>query len=151
MTFLVSQTGEACLLSDYVLALLGVHLVPDRRTGQDVDPSIGLRLHRNRRVRGNKREAILDITVPFSVNVNGKRRRTQRKLLGKRLCFPYFQLALCTACIVIGAFINANLFGNMAVLLSAINRKAALFQEKLDTANTAMKNMKISSKLQGQV
>ena len=39
----------------------------------------------------------------------------------------------------------------MAVLLSAINRKAALFQEKLDTANTAMKNMKISSKLQGQV
>ena len=39
----------------------------------------------------------------------------------------------------------------MAVLLSAINRKAALFQEKLDTANTAMKNMKISSRLQGKV
>ena len=39
----------------------------------------------------------------------------------------------------------------MAVLLSAIKQKAALFQEKLDTANTAMKNMKISSKLQGKV
>ena len=50
-----------------------------------------------------------------------------------------------------GAFINANIFGNMAVLLSAINRKAAMFQEKLDTANTAMKNMKISSKLQRKV
>ena len=39
----------------------------------------------------------------------------------------------------------------MAVLLQAINRKASLFQEKLDTANTAMKNMKISSQLQGKV
>ena len=39
----------------------------------------------------------------------------------------------------------------MAVLLSAINKKASLFQEKLDTANTAMKNMKISSQLQRRV
>ena len=50
-----------------------------------------------------------------------------------------------------GAIINANIFGNMAVLISALNRKTALFQEKLDTANTAMKNMKISSKLQSKV
>ena len=39
----------------------------------------------------------------------------------------------------------------MAVLISAINRKHALFQQKLDTANTAMKNMKITSKLHGKV
>ena len=58
---------------------------------------------------------------------------------------------MCTACILFGAIINANIFGNMAVLISAINRKHALFQQKLDTANTAMKNMKITSKLHGKV
>ena len=47
--------------------------------------------------------------------------------------------------------INANIFGNMAVLLQGINRKASQFQEKLDTANTAMKNMKISDILQQKV
>ena len=47
--------------------------------------------------------------------------------------------------------INANIFGNMAVLLQGINRKASQFQEKLDTANTAMKNMKISEHLQERV
>ena len=47
--------------------------------------------------------------------------------------------------------INANIFGNMAVLLQGINRKISQFQEKLDTANTAMKNMKISEQLQEKV
>ena len=62
-----------------------------------------------------------------------------------------FQVAVSTTCIVIGAIINANIFGNMAVLLQGINRKAARFQEKLDTANTAMKNMKIPENLQRRV
>ena len=39
----------------------------------------------------------------------------------------------------------------MAVLLQGINRKATRFQEKLDTANTAMKNMKIPDQLQRRV
>ena len=39
----------------------------------------------------------------------------------------------------------------MAVLLQGINRKAAQFQEKLDTANTAMKNMKIPEAIQYKV
>ena len=52
---------------------------------------------------------------------------------------------------MIGAMINANIFGNMAVLLQGINRKASQFQEKLDTANTAMKNMKISDHMQEKV
>ena len=60
-------------------------------------------------------------------------------------------MAFGTACIVIGAMINANIFGNMAVLLQGLNRKIAQFQEKLDTANTAMKNMKISEQLQEKV
>ena len=61
------------------------------------------------------------------------------------------QVAVSTTCIVIGAIINANIFGNMAVLLQGINRKATRFQEKLDTANTAMKNMKIPEQLQRRV
>ena len=47
--------------------------------------------------------------------------------------------------------INAIIFGNMAVLLQGMNRKASIFQEKLDTANTAMVNMKISEHLQDKV
>ena len=47
--------------------------------------------------------------------------------------------------------INAIIFGNMAVLLQGMNRKASIFQEKLDTANTAMVNMKISEHLQDTV
>ena len=39
----------------------------------------------------------------------------------------------------------------MAVLLQGMNRKSSLFQQKLDTANTAMKNMKIPDRLQGKV
>ena len=58
---------------------------------------------------------------------------------------------MSTTCILIGAIINANIFGNMAVLLQGINRKATRFQEKLDTANTAMKNMKIPDNLQRRV
>ena len=42
-----------------------------------------------------------------------------------------------------GAIINANLFGELAVLVAAINRKSTDFQNKLDTVNTAMKNMKL--------
>ena len=39
--------------------------------------------------------------------------------------------------------INANIFGNLAVLLSQMYHKQTLFQHKIDTANTAMKNMKL--------
>ena len=42
-----------------------------------------------------------------------------------------------------GAIINANIFGNMAVLIQNMNRKDTKFQEQIDTANTAMKNLKL--------
>ena len=40
-----------------------------------------------------------------------------------------------------GAIINANIFGEMAVLVQALGRKEANFQNKVDTANTAMSNV----------
>jgi hypothetical protein len=39
----------------------------------------------------------------------------------------------------------------MAVIVGAMNHKASLFQEQMDTANTAMKNMRLSESLQLKV
>ena len=50
---------------------------------------------------------------------------------------------MATYTILIGAIVNANIFGNLAVLIQAMNHKQTEFQEKIDTANTAMKNMKL--------
>lgn len=54
-----------------------------------------------------------------------------------------FQVAFVATFITIGAIINANIFGNMALIISDLNRKSAEFQGQIDTANTAMKNMKL--------
>jgi CRP-like cAMP-binding protein len=62
-----------------------------------------------------------------------------------------FQLWFVLTTLILGAIINANIFGNMAVLLQALNRKAATFQEKLETANETMKNLKIPEKIQDDV
>jgi len=61
------------------------------------------------------------------------------------------QLIFCVSTLLICAIINANIFGNLAVLVSALNRKSTKFQEKLDTVNTAMKNMKLPESTQKKV
>jgi hypothetical protein len=68
--------------------------------------------------------------------------------LGPRTVFQYiFLLSIITA----GAIINANIFGELAVILASLNRKASAFQAKLDTANGAMKNLGLEEKLQVQI
>ncbi|CAI2372633.1 unnamed protein product [Moneuplotes crassus] len=62
-----------------------------------------------------------------------------------------FQLLFVFVILILGAIINANIFGNMAVLISAYNRKASIFQEKLETANETMKNLKIPVNIQDDV
>lgn len=54
-----------------------------------------------------------------------------------------FQVAFVTCFITIGAIINANIFGNLSLIISDLNKKSAEFQGQIDTANTAMKNMKL--------
>ena len=49
------------------------------------------------------------------------------------------------------AFINAIIFGNLAVLISSMNRKSAKFQNKLVSINSAMKNMKLLELIQHKV
>lgn len=61
------------------------------------------------------------------------------------------QLIFCVTTLLICAIINANIFGNLAVLVSALNRKSTKFQEKIDTVNTAMKNMKLPEETQKKV
>lgn len=58
-----------------------------------------------------------------------------------------FQTAAIAFFVFIGAIINANIFGELAVLLSSINKKAMEFQSKIDTANTAMKNIKLPNNI----
>jgi hypothetical protein len=50
-----------------------------------------------------------------------------------------------------GAIINANILGNMAVLIQDLNKKTDAFQKKRDRVNTAMKNMNIPHDLQVKV
>lgn len=53
--------------------------------------------------------------------------------------------------LLMSAIINANIFGNMAVIVQDLNQKASRFQEKIDIANTSMKNIKLPIKLQKKV
>jgi hypothetical protein len=46
-----------------------------------------------------------------------------------------------------GAILNANIFGNMAMLISEMNKKTSEFQGQIDSANTAMKNLGIDPDL----
>lgn len=59
---------------------------------------------------------------------------------------------LFVACaMVAAAIIQANIFGEMAVLLTIIDRDSTEFQDKMDTANTAMSNISMPPDLQNKV
>jgi len=50
-----------------------------------------------------------------------------------------------------GSLLTANIFGAFAVIVSNLNRKNSKFQEKIDTANSSMVNMKIPDELQDEI
>ena len=60
-------------------------------------------------------------------------------------------LTFVSVILLLGAIVNANIFGNMAVIIQDLNKKASKYQEKIDIANTAMKNLKINKDLQLRV
>jgi hypothetical protein len=61
------------------------------------------------------------------------------------------ELFMIIIMLVAGAIITANIFGTMAVLLTDLYKRSTRFQEKLDLANTSMKNMKLNLHLQNKV
>lgn len=60
----------------------------------------------------------------------------------------WFQIIFATVMLFAAAIINANIFGNIAVLLQQMNRKSSNFQEKLEMATSTMKNINIPENLQ---
>ena len=57
------------------------------------------------------------------------------------------QLIFLSLAYIIAALINANILGTIAVIIQTMNRRASRFQEQIDIANTAMKNMKLPEEL----
>lgn len=53
--------------------------------------------------------------------------------------------------LVFSAVINAHIFGSLAVIIQELNKKSASFYEKLDIANTTMKNLKLPKETQKRV
>jgi CRP-like cAMP-binding protein len=68
--------------------------------------------------------------------------------LGPRTQVEYIFVSVM---MIAGALINANIFGEMAVLASVMTKKQVKFQEQVDTANTAMKNLAIGRDVQEEV
>ncbi|CAI2363764.1 unnamed protein product [Moneuplotes crassus] len=62
-----------------------------------------------------------------------------------------FQLIFISTVLFGGAIINANIFGNMAVILQQLNKKASKFQEKVENANASMKNLSIPENIKEAV
>lgn len=62
-----------------------------------------------------------------------------------------FQIAFVVIMLLAGAIINANIFGNMAVILQSLNKKATNFQEKMDSVNETMKNLNIPMELREEI
>lgn len=52
-----------------------------------------------------------------------------------------FQIVFIATANIMGAIIQANLFGELAVLVYSINKKAINLQEKIDCVNTAMNTL----------
>jgi len=50
-----------------------------------------------------------------------------------------------------GAIINANIFGELAVLVSQLSIKSTDFQQKLTQVNTTIKNLKLPPELENKV
>lgn len=66
---------------------------------------------------------------------------------------PYgnFQIAFGGVVLLIGAVIEANIFGNMALIIGDLNQSSADFQDQLDTANTVMKSLRLPWDIQNKV
>ena len=62
-----------------------------------------------------------------------------------------FQLLYLSVLLLMSAFINATIFGNITVILQVMNRKSAILNEKLDTASSAMMKLQISDPVQNKI
>lgn len=61
------------------------------------------------------------------------------------------ELIFVSIMLLAGSLIFANIFGEMAVLVQVMTKRQVKFQEQVDTANTAMKNLAIGRDVQEEV
>ena len=54
-------------------------------------------------------------------------------------------------CLLIGSLLNANMFGNIALIISEIKMKSNMAQEIIDTSNTAMKGIGLNKDLNSRI
>ena len=59
--------------------------------------------------------------------------------------------AFIASVMLTGNIINANIFGEMAVLVQVINRRSAAFQESIDSSNKVMKLMKVTQDVSSEI
>ena len=62
-----------------------------------------------------------------------------------------FQSIIAAVGIFMGAIINANIFGELALIFSSLNKQHRAFQSKFAKINTAMINLKLKFDLQQEV
>lgn len=62
-----------------------------------------------------------------------------------------FEGAFISCVLVLCIIVNSNIFGEMAVLVQMMGKKSAKFQSIMDSANTTMKNLKISKSIQDEI
>jgi hypothetical protein len=61
------------------------------------------------------------------------------------------EIAFCSVCLLISSLINAQIFGEMAVLISTMKKKQTAYFSKLDIANNAMNNLNLPIILQEDI
>ena len=53
--------------------------------------------------------------------------------------------------LILSSIVNGLIIGNMALYISELKKKTSEFQKKMDTVNTAMKNLNLTNELRREV
>ena len=61
------------------------------------------------------------------------------------------QVSIASIGLFLGAIINANIFGELAVLVSQLNARSTDFQTKLTKINTTIKHLKLPRPLEDKI
>lgn len=59
-----------------------------------------------------------------------------------------YEFLYCIPILIAGALINANIFGEVAVIVTSSNRQTMKFQERIDITRNSMRNLNLPESLQ---
>jgi hypothetical protein len=63
----------------------------------------------------------------------------------------FHQALVVSLLVIVSEFIHAHILGTISVVLSALNHKSHRFQEQIEFATAAMKNMKLNEDIQMKI